>query len=635
MPQTFTVLVDDNLLEYESGGSQSWKTGKGSGEQYVNSSTHDAQSSSLSFNYTFYGKAITWTGVRWGGEDTKFNVWLDDKPQSSCGPDTGDDEDEEVDNVYGQLCPASAVTAANGVHTVKAQCRGVDEEEPVSIDYITYQVETDGDVPGGLSAGMYLVADDTDSGVSYEGTWEVSSPKYTNGNVRFTPFGGGVHRSNIAGSKLSYTFSGTDITVYGVQLGQTGSLQATLNIDGTKKGEVSIQSSKQDVSNKVLVSAAGLSEGKHTVELVLDVITGEQALVVDYFLYAPLYGQSTSVDGVSGGNGGNSGSGSTSGTGGGDGNGGNGGGDGGGGGGGGGGSSKAWIAGLAVGLVALALLGGLTWWWWKRKHRARGAFLIDNERAPPGGQTAVGGYRSVPTADSTGFSPAAMVQSRSAPPRAVTLSPPQTAERTLTVDTPPPEGAHHYTQTSTPMMAEAALFSGAAAHQARNLTLDTSSNGTGGNATIFDSPLGTNTTPASSFLPAPPPPVPAKESRSDAGPPSSWTLNAVTLASQTDRMNELDAKRRSRTSADESQDAKLQHFAQERRRSIDEERRKASVDDSKGEQSVVLSPTTDGGTPTMDADALAELVRRNEELRREVERLSEMPPPAYEGTRLS
>ncbi len=55
MVNTRTVLVDDNLLKYSSTGSSQWNTGQGHTSQFINSSTHDAARSGLSFAYSFYG----------------------------------------------------------------------------------------------------------------------------------------------------------------------------------------------------------------------------------------------------------------------------------------------------------------------------------------------------------------------------------------------------------------------------------------------------------------------------------------------------------------------------------------------------------------------------------------------------
>lgn len=390
MVNTRTVLVDDNLLKYNPTGSSQWNTGQGHTNQFINSSTHDAAHGGLSFAYSFYGTSLAWTGVLWQTEDVSFSISIDNGSATTCNASGGDEES----NIYSQLCQVNNLS--NGAHTVNVTCRGVDSESPVSIDYVTYTVDMDSnsDLPPGLSPGMSILIDDNDSLINYNGSWSQNSGDAfkTNGSSRdsiiFSPHGGGVHRSSSAGSRFTFQFSGSAVSIYGVQQSASGNLAVSFEIDGSPRNGFNISGSGDNdiaLANLPLLSATGLASGDHEVTVTLAEVSGDQIFELDYVVYEPIYGESEDT-GTSSFGSGSSTSGSTpspTGT-----------------------TTSSEDGGskdntgIIVGavlasLVALAVLSTLAYWWWKRRHRAGRDFEID-------GTKEAFQYKIVPTTESSG-----------------------------------------------------------------------------------------------------------------------------------------------------------------------------------------------------------------------------------------
>ncbi|KAK0458706.1 uncharacterized protein EV420DRAFT_1540153 [Desarmillaria tabescens] len=351
---TRTVLVDDSLLQYNpsvgsSTGSSQWDIGQGHTSQFINSSTHDAAHDGLSFAYSFYGTSLAWTGVLWGTEDVSFSISVDDGNVTTCNASGGDEES----NIYKQLCQVNNLS--NSAHTVNVTCRGVDSESPVSIDYVTYTVDT----VSGSVLQRFMVAN---SGDTFK----------TNGSsgdsIIFSPHGGGVHRSNSAGSRFTFQFSGSAVSVYGVQQLASGNLAISFEIDGSSQNGFNVSGSGNNdnaLANLPLLSATDLVPGDHEVIVTLTEVSGDQIFELDYVLYEPIYGESedngstTSSD--------DEGSKSNTGT---------------------------IVGAVFASLVAFAVLSSLAYWWWKRKHRASRDFEID-------GTKEAFQYKIVPTTESS------------------------------------------------------------------------------------------------------------------------------------------------------------------------------------------------------------------------------------------
>ncbi len=245
---------------------------------------------------------MAWTGVLWETGNVQFSVSVDGGSASTCTSSSGDEDS----NVYAQLCQTSF---DNGQHTVNVTVQQ-NEDDSVSLDYIVFTVESDDDVPRGVSPGMYILTDDSDSTIQYDGSWTTQGAiAYTSSGISRFPYGNGTHVSRTVGDKFTYAFTGKhydsvlinaflmlhfagkSVSLYGVQLLTDGSLTATVDIDGTSYQNVSIsnQSGNGGMSNKMLASASGLSSTTHEMVVTVTDISGNQSLIVDYILYEPIY----------------------------------------------------------------------------------------------------------------------------------------------------------------------------------------------------------------------------------------------------------------------------------------------------------------------------------------------------------
>src|SRR5215469_10597624 len=103
--------------------------------------------------------------------------------------------------------------------------------------------------------------DDTDPALQYSGNWShVANQSYTGGDYKNTE-----SFSNHAGDSLTVPFTGTAIRWIGSQTGNHG--LADVYIDGVKQATVDCSGSANQV---VLFSKTGLTDGPHTLEIVVD-----------------------------------------------------------------------------------------------------------------------------------------------------------------------------------------------------------------------------------------------------------------------------------------------------------------------------------------------------------------------------
>jgi Carbohydrate esterase 2 N-terminal len=124
--------------------------------------------------------------------------------------------------------------------------------------------------PGHLSPQLYNA-----SGVSYSGTWAVSSGR-PDGDL-----GNAVEYTQTNGDSATFSFTGTGIQV----LSETNSDEGTIDVyvDGTKTETVNADSATR-VAQQAIVDVSGLSQGAHTVKLVK---TGGQYMLVDAYTVTP------------------------------------------------------------------------------------------------------------------------------------------------------------------------------------------------------------------------------------------------------------------------------------------------------------------------------------------------------------
>ena len=103
--------------------------------------------------------------------------------------------------------------------------------------------------------------DDTDPALDYAGTWShVANQSYTGGDYKNTE-----SFSNTTGDSMSVTFTGTAVRWIGSQTSNHG--LADVSIDGVKQATVDCSG---NADQAVLFSKTGLSDGTHTLKIVVD-----------------------------------------------------------------------------------------------------------------------------------------------------------------------------------------------------------------------------------------------------------------------------------------------------------------------------------------------------------------------------
>ncbi|KAF9051813.1 hypothetical protein BJ165DRAFT_1524717 [Panaeolus papilionaceus] len=145
------------------------------------------------------------------------------------------------------------------------------------------------------SSGKMVVVDDRSPLISYAGSWRQTDQILQSSiTPDGRPLGNSTHQSWAPGDKITFTFSGTSLAVYGVfSWRNLGVLSATYTLDGSSLSEsyaVTMSSPEYinnigDAPNFLYYAADSLSVGDHT--LVIDITRcSNQTFALDYITYA-------------------------------------------------------------------------------------------------------------------------------------------------------------------------------------------------------------------------------------------------------------------------------------------------------------------------------------------------------------
>ncbi|KAF9051809.1 hypothetical protein BJ165DRAFT_1365519 [Panaeolus papilionaceus] len=152
--------------------------------------------------------------------------------------------------------------------------------------------------PNTSLSGKTLLVDDDDSQITYSGNWARNTKKFDAGTLPDGyPIRGSTHRSSNVGDSLTFRFTGTSASVYGIfNWGNTGSLTATYTLDGsTDTQEYTVNSDTPyhvsnfgEASNFVFFRTGSLPAGPHT--LVITITQSDNvAYNFDYITYTPSF----------------------------------------------------------------------------------------------------------------------------------------------------------------------------------------------------------------------------------------------------------------------------------------------------------------------------------------------------------
>ncbi|MBI3043009.1 MAG: hypothetical protein HYY78_09315 [Betaproteobacteria bacterium] len=213
---------------------------------------------------TFRGTSAAWRGYR-GPDAGMARVYLDGAFAAEI--DLYSPTHQVQDAVY------TASGLADGTHTLTVEATGL--RHPSSSAARVIVDAFDVTAPG-------VRSQETDPAVSYSGTW-------THGNRNRTWSEGTASVSGTAGSRASFTFSGTEVRWVGFRAARTGI--ANVYLDGTFVAEVDTYAPGAEGYQSTAYTISGLAPGTHT--LVIEA-TGRRNpastnnyVVVDAFDVAP------------------------------------------------------------------------------------------------------------------------------------------------------------------------------------------------------------------------------------------------------------------------------------------------------------------------------------------------------------
>lgn len=146
--------------------------------------------------------------------------------------------------------------------------------------------------------GKTLIVDDDNSAIEYSGAWSSNASPFNAGSLPDGfPVGNSTHRSTTLGDTITFRFTGTSVSVYGIfSWVQVGSLTATYTLDGTTVPQTYSVTTRSpqfmddygEASNYILFSSETLAAGDHT--LVINITQCiNQTFILDYITYAPSF----------------------------------------------------------------------------------------------------------------------------------------------------------------------------------------------------------------------------------------------------------------------------------------------------------------------------------------------------------
>ncbi|KAJ7581311.1 hypothetical protein C8J56DRAFT_794386 [Mycena floridula] len=159
---------------------------------------------------------------------------------------------------------------------------------------IDFMVVTPG--PDTLLLDNFLLIDDSYPDIKYSGSWSTENPPGI--PVPSVLFQSGSHNSNTNGDSLSFSFTGTNLAVYGM-FASSAPLTLSAIIDGGAPTSQSANITSASLKLTPIYTTGSLSSGKHTVNLTVTQSIG-QLLIIDFILYQPGFSTLSQMPDLSG-----------------------------------------------------------------------------------------------------------------------------------------------------------------------------------------------------------------------------------------------------------------------------------------------------------------------------------------------
>ncbi|KAK0443899.1 uncharacterized protein EV420DRAFT_1649011 [Desarmillaria tabescens] len=271
------ILLDDAVFSPGFSPSSLWTHSNGQlwYQNYSSWAKHSNASTSTygSFSVTFEGVSIAFTGNTPGTAN---------KQNFSVSIDGGDayvaSYPSQAEYIQWYMSP----TLEEGNHTIT-----LTEMDSIDVDYALIGVGNQTTV-----LNKDILVDDTSDSIVWTGDWQTNTSTLahiTRVYVDNHPLGNSTKDSTIVGDSFSFQFTGTNISVFGIQRNSiVGVISANISVDGGKTTTFSTTSTRSgnDLANTMFFSSPILSSGIHTLIMNITEVTGDQSLKLDYLTYS-------------------------------------------------------------------------------------------------------------------------------------------------------------------------------------------------------------------------------------------------------------------------------------------------------------------------------------------------------------
>ncbi|KAF8155938.1 hypothetical protein B0H34DRAFT_659542 [Crassisporium funariophilum] len=279
------VIIDDNGGQFQYAGGE-WTLSTleqwfGATSWYPGFAVDGTEFGS--FTFTFEGTSVAFIGNTPDSQAVLFQT-------ATVSIDGG----TPYNITYGDVPPPAyrqwyqSPTLADGPHTIRMGHLAM-----TAVDFALVRVGSQTPL-----SGKRVFVDNDNAAFKYDGTWSRETGQFNAGSLPDGfPVGNSTHRTSTPGSTMTFRFSGTAASIYGIfDWANIGRLAATYTLDGVTDAQNYVVTAATpqhlnndgQASNFLLFSYDSLPSGDHT--LVINVTNCvSQTFMLDYITYSPSF----------------------------------------------------------------------------------------------------------------------------------------------------------------------------------------------------------------------------------------------------------------------------------------------------------------------------------------------------------
>ncbi|KAJ7586736.1 hypothetical protein C8J56DRAFT_106704 [Mycena floridula] len=242
--------------------------------------THSSnEASGASVTCTFDGISIAFIGI--SELQKSLLVSIDNAPQftQTLGSLPASDPDSYYQGHQWYQTP----TLPQGVHTIELT---LDSPLDLGLDYMVV-------VPGPDTSltGKNVMVDDSFSSIEYIGSWErIAGADFVPPLTGFRmPFQNSTHRTSTVGDILKFSYTGADLRIYGLSMGQ---FNMTVTYDNGPPEPQTVVPRVADAgipTHYILFDSGPRPAGLHNIALKITQCSSDAAAILDYIVYDPAF----------------------------------------------------------------------------------------------------------------------------------------------------------------------------------------------------------------------------------------------------------------------------------------------------------------------------------------------------------